>query len=178
MKTVAISTEFAARAADALRALLARFSAIKLIELKHQSQHAAGSAAILARIEICGHSHTLACEVDPSGDPARLRAVLRKKQTLAASLATDTIPVVIAPYLSPEAQALCNQNRIGFLDFEGNARLTVGDFFIVMRSLPRAAATRVAAAEQKQAARIAIDPIFPKALPKAPQKPPALALSA
>ena len=178
MKTATVLTEFEARAADALRDLLARFSAIKLIELKHESQRAGGSAGILARIEIYGHCHTLACEVDPCGDPARLRATLREKQTLAAPLAADTIPVLIAPCLSPEAQALCKQNRIGFLDFEGNARLIVGDFFIVMRALPREGATRVSAAPQKPPARIAVDPIFPDALPKISRKHPAVALSA
>lgn len=189
MKTVAISTEFAARAADALKALLGRFSAIKLIELKHESQHAGDFAAILARpvgisatllarIEIYGHSHTLACEVDPSGDPARLRAVLRKRQAFAQPIAADSIPVVVAPYLSPEAQALCKQNKIGFLDFVGNARLTVGDFFIVMRSLPREGATRVFATPQKLPAHTAIDPIFPSVLPKISRKHPAVALSA
>jgi hypothetical protein len=168
MKTATVLTEFESRAADALRALLGRFSAVKLIELNHESQPG-GCAAILARISINGHSHTLACEANPHGEPAILRAVLREGQNSAASLAADAIPVLIAPYLSPEAQALCKQNRIGFLDFEGNARLTVGDFFIVMRSLPREAATRVSAVPQDPPARN-VDPIFPSALPKFPRK--------
>jgi len=161
-------TEFESRAADTLRALLARFSAINLIELKHESR--GGFAAILARISIYGHIHTLACAADPAVESARLRAMLRQVQESNVTLAADAIPVVIAPCLSPEAQAICKQNKIGFLDFEGNARLTVGDFFIVMRSLPRQAATRISAAPQKSPARMAIDPIFPNALPKFPQK--------
>ncbi len=176
MKTGTVLTEFEVRADDALRALLRRVSAIKLIELKHESR--GGFAAILARIEIYGHIHTLACDVDPNCEPARLRAVLREVQSSSAPLAADTIPVVIAPYLSPEAQALCKENKTGYLDFEGNARLTVGDFFIVMRSLPRQAEIRKAAAPTKLPALTAIDPIFPDALPKIPQKQPALALSA
>jgi hypothetical protein len=178
MKTATVLTEFEARAADALRTLLARFSAIKLIELKHESQRAGGAAAILARIEIYGHSHTLACEADSKVEPARLRAVLREKQAFAAPLAADTIPVLIAPYLSPEAQELCKQNNVGFLDFVGNARLTIADFFIVMRALPREGATRVSATPQKLSAHIAVDPIFPDALPKISRKHPAIALSA
>jgi hypothetical protein len=169
MKTGTMLTEFESRADDALRALLARFSAIKLIELKHESR--GGFAAILARISIYGHNHTLACAANPSLEPARLHEALREFQMDAAPFASDAIPIVIAPYLSPEAQAICKQNKIGFLDFEGNARLSVGDFFIVMRSLPReTAATRVSAAPQKRPARIAIDPIFPDPLPNLPQK--------
>ena len=138
MKTGTMLTEFESRADDALRALLARFSAIKLIELKHESR--GGFAAILARISIYGHNHTLACAANPSLEPARLHEALREFQMDAAPFASDAIPIVIAPYLSSEAQAICKQNSIGFLDFEGNARLNVGDFFIVMRSLPREAA--------------------------------------
>lgn len=201
MKMGAVSTEFEACAADALRALLGRFSAIKLIELQHESQPGCGFTAIHARIEICGHRHTLACQAHPHGEPARLRAAFcevqdrlpesqdslresqdslpeaqdssRQVRRAAAPFAADAIPVVIAPYLSPEAQALCKQNKIGFLDFQGNARLTVGDFFIVMRSLPRKAATRVSAAAPHSSARAAldpartsVDPIFANALPK------------
>jgi hypothetical protein len=177
MKTGTVLTEFEARAADALRALLGRFSAIELIDLKHESQPGGGSA-ILARIRICGHSHTLACELNSNGEPSKLRALLRENQTFAAPLAADTIPVVIAPYLSPEAQALCKQNKTGYLDFEGNGRLTVGDFFIVMRSLPREAASRASAAPQKSPTRSAVDPIFPNALPKISRKQPPMALSA
>ena len=80
MKMGAVSTEFEARAADALRALLGRFSAIKLIELQHESQPGCGFAAIHARIEICGHRHTLACQAHPHGEPARLRAAFCEVQ--------------------------------------------------------------------------------------------------
>jgi hypothetical protein len=171
-------TEFEARAADALKTLLGRVSAVKLIELKHESPRAGGFAAILARISINGHSHTLACDANPDCEPARLRAVLREWLNSAAPLAANAIPFVIVPYLSPETQALCKQNKIGYLDFEGNARLSVGDFFIVMRSLPRESATQVTAAQPKHQLCAAVDPIFPNALPKIPQKRPALALSA
>jgi len=177
MKTGTVLTEFETRAADALRALPGRFSAIKLIELKCE-RHRGGGSAILARIEIHGHRHTLACALNSRGEPSRLGAAFRELQTSAALLAADAIPIVIAPYLSPESQALCKENKIGFLDFEGNARLTVGDFFIVMRSLPREAATRVSAASPNPPARTAVDPIFPNPLPKIPRKHVVVPLSA
>ena len=170
MKTATVSTEFEPRAADALRAVLGRFSAIKLIEIRQESRPGDGFAAIFARISICGHGHTLACEAHPHCEPARLLAMSGEKQKPSALLAPDAIPVFIAPYLSPQAQALCKQNKIGFLDFEGNARLTVGDFFIVMRSLPRDAATRVSTAPKKLPTQPAIDPIFPNDVPMVHRK--------
>ena len=178
MKTGTVLTEFEARAADALTSLFGRVSAIKLVELKHESQPGGDASAMIVRITIDGHIHTLACDVNPEGEPARLRAILRKMQNSPAHLAADAIPVFIAPNLSPEAMALCKENKIGFLDFEGNARLTVGDFFIVMRSLPREAASRVSAPLQKTTTRSAVDPILPNALPKFPRKHVGVALPA
>jgi len=178
MKTVTMSTEFEARAADVLTALLGRVSSVELVELKRESQPDGRFAAILARIHVLGHNHTLVCELDSGTEPARLRQVLGELQAGAAPLAADAIPVVIAPYLSPEAQTLCKENKTGFLDFEGNARLTIGDFFLGTRAMPRQQPARVSAAQQKSAARCVVDPVFPSALRKNSPKQPAIALSA
>lgn len=133
MKTDRTATEFEVRAAEALKALLQQVSAIKLKEMKHEARGRAGE--IVARINVYGHSHTLACEVNCDTRPSKVRASLKKLQICAAHFAGDATPVFIAPYLSPEAQALCKQSRAGFLDLEGNARLTLGEVFIGKRSL-------------------------------------------
>jgi hypothetical protein len=41
--------------------------------------------------------------------------------------------VLIAPYLSPEAQALCKENNVAFIDLVGNARLAFDNLFIERR---------------------------------------------
>jgi len=178
MKTATVSIELETRAAEALTAMLGRASAIKLMELKRVSPPRARFAAILARIEVFGHSHTLACEVNPDGEPGRLRKVLREWQSDAASLHSDATPVLIAPYLSPEAQAPCKQARAGFLDFEGNARLSVGEVFIGMRSHPCGAAIHPSAALRTLPARSSASSISPKGLPKFSRKQAEVALSA
>jgi hypothetical protein len=178
MNTGTVSTEFETRAAEALKALLGRVSAIRLRELQCGSQPRSRFTAILAHIEVFGHNHILACELDPIGGPGQLRAMLREWQSNAASLAEDTTPVVIAPYLSPEAQAICKQSHIGFIDLEGNARLTIGDFFIVMRSLPRQAAICASAVSRKSPARSVANPIFPDGLPRFSRKQPVAAVPA
>ena len=38
--------------------------------------------------------------------------------------------------MSEEAQTLCRNNDVGFLDLDGNARLYFDEVFIVKRSLP------------------------------------------
>jgi hypothetical protein len=135
MKTDRAATAFEVRAAQALRALLDQVSAVQLKEMKCEPTARGRTAEILVRIDIHGHSHTLACEVNADTRPGKVRASLRKLQDCAAHLAGEATPVFIAPYLSPEAQALCKESHAGFLDLEGNARLSVGEVFIGKRSL-------------------------------------------
>jgi hypothetical protein len=77
----------------------------------------------------------LACEVNTDTRASKVRASIRKLQECAAYLAGETTPVLIAPYLSPETQALCKESHAGFLDLEGNARLSLGEVFIGKRSM-------------------------------------------
>ena len=135
MKTDRAASELEVRAAAALRALLEQVSAVKLRELKHEPPARGHAAEIVARIDVFGHSHTLACEVNADTRPSKVRASLRKLQDCASHLAGETTLVLIAPYLSPEAQTLCKESHAGFLDLEGNARLSLGQVFIGKRSM-------------------------------------------
>jgi hypothetical protein len=45
--------------------------------------------------------------------------------------------VFIAPRMSEEAKAVCGEGKAGFLDLEGNARLELGDVFIVKRTISK-----------------------------------------
>ena len=135
MKTHWAAGELEVRAAEALKSLLDQVSAVKLKEMKCESAARGRAAEIFAHIDVYGHSHTLACEVNADTRPSKVRASIKKLQDCAANLAGEATPVLIAPYLSPEAQALCKQSHAGFLDLEGNARLSVGEVFIGKRSM-------------------------------------------
>jgi hypothetical protein len=136
MKREREESQLELRAVEALRALLRQVSAIKLKEMKkRESQGRRRAAEILALIDVYGHSHTLACEVKTDADTRNLRDVLRDLNQSAAHLDRHATPVLIAPYLSPEARALCNESHAAFLDLEGNARLALGEVFIGKRSL-------------------------------------------
>lgn len=134
MKSEPRVAELEAHAAEALRALLEQTSAVKIRELKHASQARGRSGELVASIDVYGHSHTLACEVSADASPGKVRASLKKLQNCAARLTGEATPVLIAPYFSPEVQALCKANHAGFLDLEGNARIAFGEFFIGRRS--------------------------------------------
>lgn len=49
---------------------------------------------------------------------------LLKLRDYVARRAHGATPVFIAPYLSPDAQSVCREQDVGFLDLEGNARLS------------------------------------------------------
>ncbi len=88
----------------------------------------------MACVDVLGRSHTLVCAVKTDAHPGNLLATLRALHESAARVAGAATPVLIAAYLSPEAQALCKQSHSGFLDLEGNARIDIGEVFIGKRT--------------------------------------------
>ena len=145
MKSTIAPAELQMRAADALKALLGQVSAIRVKEMRREAHAEGRCVEILAETDVFGHTHLLACGVHAHGEAADLCEALRALRDDAASISGNVTPVLIAPYLSPEAQQLCKENNAGFLDLEGNARLTLGEVFIGMRSLPSQATDRVSA---------------------------------
>lgn len=143
MKTKSSMDEIEARATEALRALLGEVSVIKLKGIRREAK-----GAVLAHVDVLGHSHTLACEVQANPGPENLRNALRDLQTEASHF-DGAVPVLIAPYLSPEAQAVCKENHAGFLDLEGNARLALGEVFIGKRALTHHAPVAAAPAPHR-----------------------------
>lgn len=142
MKTKYSMKDLEARATEALRVLLGQVSVIKLKEIQREPQGAGSDICILAHIDVLGHSHILACEVKANARPENLRTALRELRDSAAQFDLTATPVLIAPYLSPEAQAMCKEGHADFLDLEGNARLALGEVFIGKRSLSQSASHR------------------------------------
>jgi hypothetical protein len=126
------------RAAEALRAILHRVSAIKLKGIDFESPDRERKIDILAHIDVHGHSHTLVCAVNESDQPSHVRMALKELRSRVAKTDGSATPVLILPHISDEAQALCAESKAGILDLEGNARIAVGEVFIGMRSLPPA----------------------------------------
>jgi hypothetical protein len=137
MKTNHTVNELETRAAEALRKLLEQVSTVKLRELRSVAPSSGRSPGLVARIEVLGHSHTLACKVAASPRLHSVDAALAELRGESAHLGAEVTPVLIAPYLSTQARALCQASQTGSLDLEGNARLVFGEVFIARRSLPR-----------------------------------------
>jgi hypothetical protein len=130
LKIVDSVKELESRAAEALNALLRQIPAIKLKDIKPQPPGPDRGIDILAQVNVSGHRHTLVCEVKSSGQPRHVRAAILQIRNAIAELGIDATPIFIAPYLSPEAQALCRDQEVGFLDLEGNARIAFDGVFI------------------------------------------------
>ncbi len=118
------------RAAEALWELLERVPAITVLSVDQQVSAAGEGVDILVHLEAAGQPRMLACEVKSSGQPRYVRAALLQLRNYVARKAQGTIPVFVAPYLSPNAQSLCREEGVGFLDFEGNAHLSFDGIFI------------------------------------------------
>ncbi|KHK48572.1 hypothetical protein PI87_27780 [Ralstonia sp. A12] len=116
------------QAAEALHQLLEQVPVIDHVDV--QTQGADAVVDIVAQADVMGKNHTLLCEVESSGQPRYARMALLQLRDELAHRGGAVPPVLIAPYLSPEVQALCREQGAGFLDFEGNARLMFGSVFI------------------------------------------------
>ena len=121
--------ELESRAAGALRALIHEVPAIELQDIEVEPAPDRG-VDILAHVNVAGRPHVLICEVKPNGQPRHVRMGVLQLRNYIAHFAGDATPILIAPYLSPQAQALCREHEVGFLDLEGNARLVFDGVFI------------------------------------------------
>jgi len=136
MKMSESRTQLQHRAAEALRRALTEVSTINLKEIRHDSEVRSSQSTFMAYVDVYGRTHALACEVQMQGqvaDPRTTAAALRVRANLVDASAT---PVLIVPSLSPEIQRACKESRVGFLDLEGNARISLGEVFIVKRVMP------------------------------------------
>lgn len=134
MKATLMSNELGTRAMEALKAVLHQVSTIELRGMEIIPPQTGRPVDFEVQIGVLGHAHTLTCKVTDSGDTRVVRKALRELHELAGKSSGNTTPVFIAPYLSPEARALCTETKTGFVDLQDNARLVLGEVFIGKRS--------------------------------------------
>jgi len=138
MKTIAMSNELGSRAKEALTAVLCQVSTIELKGIEERmTPDLSRQSEFVVRVSVLGQAKTLACKVTPTGESRAVRKALREFEADAARFPGEAIPVIVAPYLPPESRELCVETRTGFVDFEDNARMILGEIFIAKRSLPR-----------------------------------------
>jgi Transcriptional regulator, AbiEi antitoxin, Type IV TA system len=119
------------RAAERLREILEQVPVIRLKDVELEAPAGPDRRIdVLAHVTVSGRRHALVCEVKSSGQPRHVRMALLELRNSVADFGREATPIFIAPYLSPEAQVLCREHDVGFLDLEGNARLVFDGVFI------------------------------------------------
>jgi len=118
-------------AAEALTELLQRVPALVVEDVELEGADGPDRGAdFLVHVAVGGRRHTLVCQVKSNGQPRHVRLGLLQLRNYTAHFDREAVPIFVAPYLSPEAQALCNDYKIGFLDLVGNARIIFDSVFI------------------------------------------------
>ena len=115
--------------AEALRHLLAQAPDLTIIEDRTESTDA--GVDLLLHIDFNGKPHALACEIKASGQPRHVKSALLDLKRYAQSRSEPAIPILIAPYLSEGARALCVEHQVGYLDLQGNARIVFPGFYLL-----------------------------------------------
>ncbi len=131
-------------AVDAVRALLEQVPYIQIIAVRHE-QHLESSHQLDARIDL-GHDgsrYALLMKFKSNGAPRFARSAIYQLESYIAHLhrserqddTRQSIPMLVSPYLSPEARSICLDHNVAYLDLYGNAHLSFGPVYIE-RSVP------------------------------------------
>ncbi len=112
-----------------LSALLHQVPGIENIQEKTAPARNDAGADAIVDFSLMGKPHSLVCEFKSVGQPRHVRTAILQVRDYAAHH-PGTIPLVAAPYLSPESQEMCKAAEVGYLDFQGNVRIVLEGIFI------------------------------------------------
>jgi hypothetical protein len=90
---------------------------------------------LLARVKLSEGEQLLMAEVRPSGQPRLAREAINQLVRYRASH-PQAYGVFIAPYISPQAAALCTQEGVGYADVAGNCHLSFRHVYIEREGKP------------------------------------------
>jgi len=130
LKSPASAKEVEARAIEALKVLLRRIPALAFDEVVAPPTARGPEADFVAQVRKDGRLYYIVVEVKSSGQPRHVHTALLQLRDYVGRMRPGAIPVLIAPYLSPEAQELCREYETGFLDFEGNTSIVFDGVYI------------------------------------------------
>jgi len=118
------------RAGEALSQLLAHVPIIQIVGRAHEVPHNRYRPDFVVQILVDGREHLLIGEYKSNGQPRYARPALLQLRDYAREHAPHATAVFIAPYISPAVRQLCEQYDAGYLDLQGNARITFAGVYI------------------------------------------------
>ncbi len=130
LKAVYSMKEAEARAGEALRGVLEKIPILQVEGIDAEAVSGHWEPDLIARLLVDGQPHQLLCEFKSNGQPRYARSALLELRNYVAHRAPQATPVFMAPYISPAVRQMCEEHGVGYLDLEGNARITFGGVFI------------------------------------------------
>ncbi|MGJ5813321.1 type IV toxin-antitoxin system AbiEi family antitoxin [Paludibaculum fermentans] len=121
---------FESDATHALESVLAAIPIVTLQRIERNVMNGPHEFDIVVHLTAAGQPHLLACEVKQNGQPRYVREGLLRLKNILQRAGLQATPVFIAPYLSPEARMICQENQVGYVDLQGNVRLEFDGVFI------------------------------------------------
>lgn len=118
------------QATDALRKAFADVPDIQALEVDIAAQRTDNPVDLVCHITFNGQKRILVGEVKSNGQPRHVQGALFQLKRYVEKQQEAVTPILIAPYLSEDARALCTDNNVGYLDLQGNARITFPGFFM------------------------------------------------
>lgn len=115
---------------EALREALADVPDLEVVDVHAAEELADTSIDFVFHINFAGQRHILVGEVKSSGQPRYVQSALFQLKRHVEKQQGPVTPILVAPYLSEDARALCIDNEVGYLDLEGNARIVFPGFFM------------------------------------------------
>jgi hypothetical protein len=147
-----------ASAVEALRQLVSQVPVITLKDIEITSPPNSNRRIdMLVHIDAHDQNYMIVCEAKAQARPRDVRLTVYQLRDYISRLGKNAIPMLIAPYLSPDAQHICIDHNVAFLDLEGNARLTFDGVFIersVQSGLSHSELRKVKSIFKPKAARI------------------------
>ena len=120
------------RAAEALKAFLGaipQFAVCQMTSIGNPGEADRG-VDIIAETEFAGRPLKLVVEIKSNGQPRMAHQAAYQLKRYLEQSGQEGVPMFIAPYLSEQAQEVCREEDIAYLDFQGNARLAFDTIFI------------------------------------------------
>lgn len=110
------------RVEKALSSCLQKVPFLKIRDIAQESGQDDLRPDFLITLEAPAGPQTFAVEVKNTGQPRVAREAINQLLRYSQK-SPQTFPVFIAPYISPAAAAICEQEGVGYVDFSGNCRL-------------------------------------------------------
>lgn len=118
------------QATEKLRELFGQVASIKLDDIKSEFIFGSPDIHFVVHLRAFGRSRTLVCEMMVNGQPRHVRNALFQLRDYVTKNEDNLVPILIAPYLSSDSQALCREHDVGFFDLHGNAFITFDGIYI------------------------------------------------